>query len=119
MKVNLSGAKIAQTPFSGVKDGIEFRKEAKNIINDLKNVELGSFEYTTQNDNEKSLRERLLTAIFSLPQKIGKNNITNEDRILHENLKSLYKEYQEADDFTEAATSADGRFIDRTIDYCI
>lgn len=123
MKISPLNINTKAASFHGIKERTEFRQEAKSIINDLKDVQLGTHEYTDftiENGKVgKSLQERLLDAIFINPEKIGKKFITDEDRALHEKLKSLYKEYQEADDFADAMCGGGGHFVERTINYCI
>lgn len=118
--IRLQNTNINSISFKGVKEISEFRKEAKSIINDLKNVQLGSSEFVArEHKNDLSLRDRLLDAIFVEREVLGSESITDLDRKLHEKLKSLYKKYQEAEDYAEAMCGGGGHFVDQTIDYNI
>ncbi len=118
MKVNTVNMNKIAVTFNGTKEAKKFRADAIGIINELNKVEPGSYKYNEISKNGKTLKERLWAAIHVDTDEIGKENITDADRKLHEELKSLYKKYQEEEDYMNAMCGG-GHYVDRTIDYCI
>ncbi len=119
MKINALNMNKVALAFRGTKELNKYRQDAQSIINDLNKIKPGSPEFTNADNNKNSLRWRLLDVIFVDTKEIGEENITDEDRALHEKLKSLFKEYQEKDDYMDPKCGGRGQYIDRTIDYCI
>lgn len=118
MRVDLMNKRVP-VYFRGEKEVEEFRKAAKNVIDEFDHITLCSSEYTDMDESGKSPKTRLLQAIFIDCEKLGEEFITEEDRALHEKLKGLYKEYQEFDDYMEASCGGGGKFVNRTVDYYI
>ena len=98
--------------FTSRANGRHFRKEAHKLIKMYKNdPELGSLKYERNSD-------RYFYAIYELARRIGKRNVTPEDRRLHKKLKEIYAINETILDSYDVGVPG-AHYVDRTINYSI
>lgn len=93
-----------------------FRRVAHKLIKDFKGTTAGTHEYIATSElKPKSLRSRLLDAIYSSASNLDSTKITEGDEKLFNKLKKLWTNYEENDDYMDAFAGGGGHYIDRTI----
>lgn len=104
---------INTTNFNGHKEARKFRKETKNLLRDIKNMESPS-EYTSTSDGKKSIRIRILNVFDKTVPTVGKKYATEGDKKLLDELKQQYVRLEEQEDLYESNWGACGKYIDRS-----
>lgn len=98
--------------FTSQADGKIFRRVANKLIRlDKTDPELGSARYERN-------RHRYYDAIYNLARKIGEENVTPEDRRLHNQLKEICRINDEIIDAMDIGVPG-AHYVDRTINYSI
>lgn len=86
-----------------------FRRAANNVIKDFKKIPSGTATYPGKP------RSRLLNTIYKATD-IEPKKVTDEDRRLHEQLKSIYKRYETDEDYMNGLGGGGGCYADRSLD---